>query len=147
MFRKEEVDGKVVVEASGKGLGKAKDIAFALDGSVALIVQGNDNAEIQISMDRIAGVGDYIVVRRENRGEQAPKKAPSPAPAAAPSASAPAAARPNQAIPVAAPLIPPPPPSAAIPVGAPSAGTGLCRGCGAPLRAGAKFCTKCGTPV
>jgi sporulation protein YlmC with PRC-barrel domain len=133
MFRKEEVDGKVVVEASGKSLGKAKDIAFGLDGSVALIVAGNDNAEIQITMDRITGVADYIAVRRnqpEPRVEAPPKKvvsAPAPAPAPAP-------VRVNPAI--------PPPPAAA-----PIAAANVCKGCGAPLRAGAKFCTKCGTPV
>jgi len=108
MFRKEEIEGKVVVEASGKALGSAKDIAFGLDGSVALIVVGGDNAEIQISTDRVEGVADYIVVRREQKGETNP--------------------------------------NAAIPVQAPTAAA-ACRKCGAPLRAGAKFCTKCGTAV
>jgi sporulation protein YlmC with PRC-barrel domain len=133
MFRKEEVDGKIVVEASGKSLGKAKDIAFGLDGSVALIVAGNDNAEIQITMDRITGVADYIVVRR-NQPEpkvEAPQRKAVPAPAAAP---APVPVRVNPAVPPA-------------PVMAPMAAANVCKGCGAPLRAGAKFCTKCGTPV
>lgn len=128
MFRKDELAGKIVVESSGRSLGKAKDIAFGLDGSVALIVAADDGSEIQIGMDRIAGVAEYIVVRREQTG----------APAAAPS-SAPASP------------IPPPRPGSAIPLPAAPAqaavGPSVCRNCGAQLRAGAKFCTKCGTPV
>jgi sporulation protein YlmC with PRC-barrel domain len=129
MFRKDEVDGKIVIEASGKALGKAKDIAFGLDGSVALIVMGNDNSEIQITMDRITGVADYIVVRRdrpEPKADVPQKRAPAPMAAAAP---APVQPRVNPAIPAAIPI-------AAAPV---------CKNCGAPLRVGAKFCTKCGT--
>jgi len=132
MFRKEEVDGKIVVEASGKALGKAKDIAFGLDGSVALIVAGNDNAEIQITMDRITGVADYIAVRRdrpEQKMEAPPKKAAVPV-----AAPAPAPARVYQ-------------PVQAAPIAAPVAASPVCKGCGAPLRVGAKFCTKCGTPA
>lgn len=121
MFRKDEVAGKIVIEGSGKSLGKAKDIAFALDGSVALIVEGDDNQEIQVAMDRITGVADYIVVRRDR-------------PAAPATAQPPPTGGVN-------PAIPPPP------MAAPGASTVACKACGAPLRAGAKFCTKCGTPV
>ena len=111
MFRKEEVDGKIVVEASGKALGKAKDIAFGLDGTVALIVLTNDNAEVQVTMDRVMGVGDYIVIRSD---------------------------RPQQWV------APPSPPVTAPP---PAPMVSVCRNCGAPLKPGAKFCTKCGTPT
>jgi sporulation protein YlmC with PRC-barrel domain/ribosomal protein L40E len=135
MFRKEEVDGKIVIEASGKSLGKAKDIAFGLDGSVALIIVGNDNAEISITMDRIVGVADYIVVRRDRPEPKAPPMKAT-APVAAP---APMAARVNPAIPAA--------PMAARVAAAPAAAGLVCTGCGAPLRVGAKFCTKCGTPT
>ena len=69
MFRKDEVDGKIVVEASGKAFGKAKDIAFGLDGTVALIVVGNDNSEVQITMDRVMGVsGLHSDKKRQARG-------------------------------------------------------------------------------
>jgi sporulation protein YlmC with PRC-barrel domain len=141
MFRKDEVAGKVVVEASGKSLGKAKDIAFSLDGTVVLIVSANDNSEVEIPMDRIAGVAEYIVVRRPQQNEPggpAPKKAAAPAPAANPPMAAmspPPAPRPNPAI---------PPAAAPVPVAVSSS---VCKNCGAPLRAGAKFCTKCGAPA
>jgi sporulation protein YlmC with PRC-barrel domain len=125
MFRKDEVDGKIVIEANGKAFGKAKDIAFGLDGTVALIVLTNDNTEAQITMDRVMGVADYIVIRRD-RPE--PKVAPPPTPVKKPVVVAPA--------PV---MAAPPPPMA------PAATS--CRSCGAPLKPGAKFCTKCGTPA
>lgn len=128
LFRKEEVDGKVVVEVSGKAFGKAKDVAFGLDGTVALIVLTNDNSEAQITMDRVMGVGDYIVIRRD-----APQPKPAPAPVKRP-AAAPAV------VPVmAAPSPVPPAPAVAM--------ANVCRSCGASLRPGAKFCTKCGTPT
>lgn len=143
MFRKDELVGKVVVEASGKSLGKAKDLAFGLDGTVVLIVEGNESQEVQVSMDRIAGVADYIVVRREG---VVPKR---PAPGvqqAVPVPSAPQAAESTN------PLIPPPrtPASAEAPTSSsPTAAStsNSCKSCGAQLRPGAKFCTKCGTPV
>jgi sporulation protein YlmC with PRC-barrel domain/ribosomal protein L40E len=147
MFRKEEVDGKIVVEASGKALGKATDIAFGLDGSVALIVKGDDNSEVQVSMDRIVGVADYIVVRREQKSELPPEKtvaspaAPPPAPV-----STPPPARVNPGIPVSS--TPALSSAGAVAPAATSSSAGrVCRGCGAPVRPGAKFCTKCGTPV
>jgi sporulation protein YlmC with PRC-barrel domain len=128
LFRKEEVDGKVVVEVSGKAFGKAKDVAFGLDGTVALIVLTNDNSEAQITMDRVMGVGDYIVIRRD-----APQPKPAPAPVKRP-AAAPAV------VPVmAAPSPVPPAPAVAM--------ANVCRSCGASLRPGAKLCTKCGTPT
>ena len=142
MFRKDEVAGKIVVEASGKSLGKAKDIAFSLDGTVVLIVSANDNSEVEIPMDRIAGVAEYIVVRRPQQSEPgaaAPKKpVQAPAPMANPSPSAipvPQQPRTNPAI---------PPAASPVPVAVSSS---VCKNCGAPLRAGAKFCTKCGAPA
>ena len=138
MFRKEEVEGKIVIEASGKALGKAKDVAFGLDGTVALIVQGSDDAEIQVTMDRVAGVGDYIVVRREKAEAPLVKRPAVPAMQQSPSPGPVAAANPAMPAPrTAAPM--------ATPAAAPAAA--VCRSCGAPLRAGAKFCTKCGTPA
>ncbi len=128
LFRKEEVDGKIVVEVSGKAFGKAKDVAFGLDGTVVLIVLANDNSEAQVTMDRVMGVGDYIVITRE---------APQPKPSAA-LVNKPVAA------PAPAPAVMAPPPVVPVPA---VAGASFCRSCGNTLRPGAKFCTKCGTPA
>ncbi len=123
-FRKDEVAGKTVVETSGKALGKTKDIAFGLDGTVAMIMETNDNTEELITMDRVLGVGDYIVIKKA-----VPERSPSPAPVEG-AASVPIA----YAIPA----------PSAVPV-APA--MSVCRNCGSSLRLGAKFCTKCGTPT
>lgn len=124
LFRKDEVDGKIVIEASGRALGKAKDVAFGLDGTVALIVLSDDSSEVQIPLDRVTGVAEYIVVKSDRpqaRAMAAPASALAPPP---PVPAAPQAA---------------PPPAA-------MAGN-HCRACGAALKPGAKFCTKCGTPA
>jgi len=120
LFRKEEVEGKVVIDSSGRSFGKAKDVAFGLDGMVALIVLKNDNSEVEVPLDHVTGVADYILIREGSE--------PRPAP---PSAAAPGA-------------IPPPPAYQPAP---PAAVGSFCKGCGAPLKPGAKFCTKCGTPA
>lgn len=120
MFRKDEVEGKVVIEASGRSLGKAKDVAFGLDGTVALIVLANDSSELQISLDRVTGVDEYIVVRSDKT--QARQMPVAPAPVMAPA--------------------PPPTPAPQV-----AAAAKQCRSCGAPMKPGAKFCTKCGTPA
>lgn len=133
MFRKDELAGKTVIESSGKSLGKAKDVAFGLDGSIALIVAANDGSETQIGMDRVAGVAEYIVVMREQDvGPSTVRKAQSAGPASIPSPQNPPQSGSNPGIPA--------------PVSV-TAGSAVCRNCGAPLRAGAKFCTRCGTPV
>lgn len=150
LFRKDEVEGKVVVETSGRSIGKASDIAFSLEGTMALIVMGYDGAEIQIAMERVTGVGDFIVVRRD-KGDPIPTKTP----IAATVPSAPAVVTPmstaRATIPVTSP--PPPPPttitssSTISPPPPPPSVTTTCKTCGATLRAGARFCTKCGSAV
>jgi sporulation protein YlmC with PRC-barrel domain len=121
LFRKDEVQGKIVIEASGKALGKAKDMAFGLDGTVALIVLTDQNSEVQITLDRITGVDEYIVVKGAKPPTTLAMTAPMPA----------------VATPISAP-----PPAAPVMVAA-----NHCRNCGALLKTGAKFCTKCGTPA
>ena len=155
LFRKDEVEGKVVVETSGKSIGKATDIAFSLEGTTALIVKGYDGAEIQVTMDRVTGVGDFIVVRRE-KGDPIPVKKPVPPFPASPAIVTPTSP-PKVSIPVtSSPTVPmasnpftsttttTPPPE---PVPASPAATTICKNCGGTLRAGARFCTKCGSAV
>ena len=119
MFRKDDVDGKIVIEMTGNAIGKAKDVAFGLDGTVALIVLASDNSEVQITMDRVVGVAEYIVIRGDR-----------PEPRVAPPPSV------RLVIPVS-----PAPFKAASPAG------GACKSCGATMKPGARFCTKCGTPA
>lgn len=131
LFRKDEVDGKTVVETTGNTFGNAKDVAFGLDGTVALIVLDKDNNEVQVTMDRVLGVGDYIVIRKEKL-ESKPPTPPAPQPVVTPPPAPP--------VPPAAPATPmAPPPTVMAPM--------VCKSCGAALKPGARFCTKCGTAV
>ncbi len=130
-FRKDEVDGKVVIETTGKAFGKAKDIAFGLDGTVALIVLTDDNTEVEVTMDKVMGVADYIVIRKDTPLPKASPPPPSPSPVA---------------VPAPAPVSIPPPVMVAPPAPVPMAPS-VCRNCGAALKQGAKFCTRCGSPV
>lgn len=130
-LKKEEINDKIVIETTGRKVGKAKEIAFALDGSAALFVTSDSGSDVQIPMARIMGVGEYIVVRTADQ-VQRPAQAPAQRPAARPAMAAPQA-RPAVQAPV------PPPPMAAAPAAM------ACRNCGAPLKPGAKFCTRCGT--
>ena len=84
-FRKEEVEGKTVIETSGKVGGKVKDLTFSLDGTITLIVIKEDGNEIPIPLKRVVGIADHVVVRSEGTmlpGYPGATAAPSSSPAA-----------------------------------------------------------------
>ncbi len=68
-FRNEDIQGKTVVEATGKTLGKAIQISFSLDGKMALVVETAENKETQVPMGRIMGVADYVILRPDTGSE------------------------------------------------------------------------------
>lgn len=105
-FTKKDVENKIVVDVSGKSAGTGRDIAFSLDGRLALVVAGKNGKEIQIPMSRVMGVTEYIVISPEEGAIQTPHVQPQPQ-------TQTQAAR-------------------------------TCANCGTPLKAGAKFCAKCG---
>jgi sporulation protein YlmC with PRC-barrel domain len=59
--------GKEVIESEAKKVGVVKDLAYSLDGKVALIVeQTMDKGKIQegfLSFDKIEKVGDVVLVK------------------------------------------------------------------------------------
>jgi sporulation protein YlmC with PRC-barrel domain len=65
-FRKEEVEGKTVIETSGKVGGKVKDLTFSLDGTITLIVAKEDGTEVKIPLKQVVGISDHVVVRSES---------------------------------------------------------------------------------
>lgn len=64
-FRKEEVQGKTVIETSGKVGGKVKDLTFSLDGTITLIVAKEDGTEVQVPLKQVIGISDHVVVRSD----------------------------------------------------------------------------------
>ena len=135
-FRNGELQGKTVIETSGNRLGKAKEIAFSLDGSSMLYVTKDDGTETEVASSRLIAIGEFIVVKSD--APQAPPMATFPAISQVPSAPV------SPQTPAPAPIAPSPPPASFMsPAPAPVAMA--CRNCGSPLKPGAKFCTKCGT--
>jgi sporulation protein YlmC with PRC-barrel domain len=82
-FHKEELQGKKVIDSSGKVRGTVKDVVFSLDGNVALIIEKEDGGEASVPMSKVMGISDYIVMKGE-----APAEVPKPAAPAIPIAGA-----------------------------------------------------------
>lgn len=106
-FTKKDVENKIVVDVSGKSAGTGRDIAFSLDGRLALVVAGKNGKEIQIPMSRVMGVTEYIIISPEEATTK-----PIQTPHTQPQTQTQAAR--------------------------------ICANCGTPLKAGARFCEKCG---
>jgi len=62
-FRKEDIEGKTVIETSGKVGGKVKDVTFSLDGAITFIVVKDDGTERPISLKQVVGISDHVIVR------------------------------------------------------------------------------------
>jgi sporulation protein YlmC with PRC-barrel domain len=64
-FRKEDIQGKTVIETSGKVGGKVKDVTFSLDGAITLIVIKEDGTEHPVPLKQVVGISDHVIVRGE----------------------------------------------------------------------------------
>lgn len=65
--RREEIIGKDVIESDAKRVGTVKDLAYSLDGKVALIVEQTiEKGRVQegfLSFDKIDKIGDVVLVK------------------------------------------------------------------------------------
>jgi sporulation protein YlmC with PRC-barrel domain len=66
LFHKEDVTGKTVIDSTGQVTGKVKDVMFALDGTVILLVEKKDGTEIQLPLSKVTGVSEFVVTRSES---------------------------------------------------------------------------------
>jgi len=62
-FHKEDIEGKTVIETTGKVAGKVKDLTFSLDGTITLIVLKDDGTEKPVSLKQVVGIADHVIVR------------------------------------------------------------------------------------
>jgi sporulation protein YlmC with PRC-barrel domain/ribosomal protein L40E len=138
-FGKEEVEGKTVIETNGNRLGKAKGVAFSLEGATMLFVEKDDGTENQIPMSKVMAIAEFIVVRTE--GVTSEPRPPQSGPAPAPASITPPSLPTTVPEPPHAPVTPSPP-QATVPAPPPKAR--VCRLCGDKLKPGAKFCSRCG---
>jgi len=65
-YRKQDVENKTVLDTSGKSIGMAQDMAFSIEGKLALVVKPSNGEDIEIPMTRVIGVSDFIVVTPED---------------------------------------------------------------------------------
>jgi len=64
-FRKEDVVGKTVIETTGTVKGKVVDVTFDLGGTITLMVQGTDGAVSQVTVAKVTGISDHVVVKSD----------------------------------------------------------------------------------
>jgi len=114
-FRKQDVENKPVIDSSGKSIGTGLDIAFSLDGRLGLVVKTPKGSEIEIPMNRVIGVTDYIVLSPEG-----------------PSSSQVVQVQHTEPLTPTQPLV------------SSNTQQQTCSSCGMSLKPGAKFCTSCG---
>lgn len=129
-FRRDDFLGKDVIDSKAVRTGKVKDISFDTSGHIALAVETKDNAEKIVSLDRVAAVGDVILLKPEEPLREAIYQAPS------------------------APSVTPPPPQQS-PTPIPQSVTQrpdvlsevICPACNTSNRSGARFCRRCGARI
>ncbi len=61
-FRREDVVGKTVVDASGKILGKVTDIGFDLKGNLVMVI-GDEEEQNYVFFSNIQAVGDVVLLK------------------------------------------------------------------------------------
>ena len=64
-FRKEDVVGKTVIETTGTVKGKVTDVTFDLGGTITLVVKDADGRESQITVARVTGISDHVIVKSD----------------------------------------------------------------------------------
>ena len=70
-FRKEDVVGKTVIDTSGTVRGKVADVMFDLGVTVTLVVKGADGNESQVTIAKVTGISEHVVVRGAQAAEGA----------------------------------------------------------------------------
>jgi sporulation protein YlmC with PRC-barrel domain len=70
--RREEIVGKDVIDGDAKKLGVTKDIAWASDGRMALVIETGDDEEFFLSFTDIERIGDVVFVKTKSALTTAP---------------------------------------------------------------------------
>lgn len=76
-FKREEVLGKEVIDEEGMKIGTVKDLAFSVEGKIALVVEKPNKSEIKLAIESINKIGDVILVKpREAKVTEKPRLKP-----------------------------------------------------------------------
>jgi sporulation protein YlmC with PRC-barrel domain len=74
--RREELTGKELIDSNAKKVGVVRDIAYSLDGKIALIVERSDAQEAVLAFDKIEKIGDVVFIKSVESLEVAEKVCP-----------------------------------------------------------------------
>ena len=70
--RREELIGKELVNGDAKKIGIAKDLAWAGDGKLALVVELPNEDEVFLPFEEIEKIGDVVFVKQKSTFQTAP---------------------------------------------------------------------------
>ena len=70
--RREELVGKEIIDSDAKKIGTAKDLAWTVDGGLALILEMSDEEEAFLPFDEVETIGDVVFVKAKFALETAP---------------------------------------------------------------------------
>jgi len=70
--RREELVGKELIDGEAKRIGTAKDLAWTGDGSLALVVELNNEEEAFLPFEDIERIGDVVFVKPKSTFQTAP---------------------------------------------------------------------------
>jgi len=146
-IRRQDVENKAVLDTLGKSIGTGQDIAFSLDGKLALVVKTKKGDDVEIPMTRVAAVADYIVLTAEVSAPtqtHTSQTCPNCGMPLKPGAKFCTSCGMREVSPATQPATEP---LRNQPTSQPPTSTNTqptCHNCGMPLKPGAKFCTGCG---
>ncbi len=72
--RREEIVGKETIDAEAKKAGVVKDLAWAPDGKLALVIEKERNEEAFLAFDQIDKIGDVVFIKSASGMESIPSK-------------------------------------------------------------------------
>jgi sporulation protein YlmC with PRC-barrel domain len=72
--RREELNGKEVIDSAAKKVGTIKDLAWSNEGKLAIVVDTGKEEESYLPFDQVEKVGDVVFIRASSSLESVPMK-------------------------------------------------------------------------
>ena len=72
--RREEVVGKEIIDAEAKKIGTVKDLAWAAEGKLAIVVERGREEESYLPFDEVEKIGDVVFIKAASALESVPMR-------------------------------------------------------------------------
>lgn len=72
--RREDIVGKEAIDAEAKRIGSVKDLAWAVEGKLALVIEKERGEEAFLAFDQIEKIGDVVFIKSSSGLENIPSK-------------------------------------------------------------------------